>query len=83
MTSKVKKTEQKRDIDLDIENKFETIDQYLPRNYTEKVISKLEKTLPDVTPGAIKQTKYARSGNVQIIAALYEVAYETKELLKQ
>lgn len=81
MTSKVKKNKRKRDIDSDIETMFETIDQYLPRNYTDKVILKLKEDHPDLTAGAVKQTKYAKSGNISIIRAMFDVATETRELL--
>ena len=81
MTSKVKKNRRKRDIDSDIETMFLTIDQYLPRNYTDSVIIKLKDVLPDLTAGAVKQTKYTRSGNILIIKAIYDVALETKNIL--
>lgn len=65
---------QTRNIDLDIKDKFDVIDHYLPKKYTHLVIAKL----PGTTAEVIRWTKHNRSGNTQIIKALYEVAIENK-----
>ncbi|AQX08000.1 hypothetical protein [Elizabethkingia ursingii] len=68
-----------RKIDLDIESKFKTIDDYLPKRYTPLVQKKYKELYDEeVSAGNIRQTKYDRTGNMKIIRALYEVAEDSK-----
>lgn len=68
-----------RKIDLDIESKFKTIDDYLPKTYTPLVQRKYKDLFnEEVTAESIRQTKLNRTGNMKIIKALFEVAEESK-----
>ncbi|KFF24453.1 hypothetical protein [Chryseobacterium vrystaatense] len=72
------KSNKPKKIDFNIAKSFEVIDNYLPKRYVDKVL----KIVPGVTAGAIRQVKSRKSGDVKIIAALQQVAEETKSILK-
>ena len=67
-----------RNIDLDIQEKFKIINDYLPRHYTKLVQAKVA----DASLDNIRRVKHDKQGDPIIIKALYEVALETKELLE-
>lgn len=73
----VNKIKTTRNIDSDIEKMWEVIDEYLPANYTQEVISKI----PSVTASSVRMVKLKRKGKIAVIRAMYDVAIETKELL--
>ena len=67
-------------IDSNIAESFEIIDNYLPkRGYVAKVLERV----PDTTAEIIRQVRSRKSGDVRIIAALLEVAEQTKSILNK
>lgn len=67
-------------IDSNIAESFEIIDNYLPkRGYVAKVLD----IVPDTTAEIIRQVRSRKSGDVRIIAALLEVAEQTKSILNK
>ncbi|WP_315055167.1 hypothetical protein [Chryseobacterium indoltheticum] len=72
-SNKVKK------IDSNIAEAFEIIDEYLPKRYVSKVL----KIVPDTTDVIIRQVKSRKSGDLRVIAALQQVAEESKSILEK
>lgn len=74
---KLKKKPTQKNIESNIEKMFlESIDDFLPRNYTKEVLA----ILPNVNVDQIRMVKMRRAGNIKIINALKKVAEENREL---
>lgn len=73
--SKKKKTD---NVHLHIEKAFAVIDEYLPWPYVDKV-----KKYVDKSPGTIKNVRYKRSGNIQIVEALLKVSLANKRQIER
>jgi len=74
---KLNKKKTPKDIESNIEKMFtDSIDPYLPRNYTREVLA----ILPEATKDQIRMVKMRRGGNIKIINALKRVAEENKAL---
>lgn len=74
---KLKKKMKQKVIESNIEKMFlESIDDFLPRNYTKEVLL----LLPEVTKDQVRMVKMRRAGNIKIIHALKQVAETNKEL---
>ncbi|AQY21473.1 hypothetical protein OKE80_00860 [Riemerella anatipestifer] len=81
MQRKGNKISPKKNIDLNIESKFKFIDDYLPRNYTGKVIKKLGRE--NLSASTVRGVRKRKSGDLEIIRALYDVAQDAYQLINE
>lgn len=72
------KNKKVKKIDSNIAESFVVINDYLPKRYVAKVLEKI----PGTPEYIIRQVKSRKTGDLKIIAALRQVAEESKTILK-
>jgi hypothetical protein len=70
-----------KDMELHIEKAYKIIDEYLPFNYANLVLSKFPKDA-GITSGMIRNVKKRATKRIDILNAMVEVALENKKLLE-